>query len=67
MTLPSSELSDAAPTPVNASVVFTVNKPCPVRGGCSCIGICQETMEVVAAADYWRVVGERDEARRSAV
>jgi hypothetical protein len=32
--------------------------------GCGCTGGCQELIEVVPAHLFWRVVGERDEARR---
>jgi hypothetical protein len=32
--------------------------------GCGCTGRCHELIDVVPADVYWRVVGERDEARR---
>ena len=44
-----------------------VERGCPAAAagvGCGCTGRCHELIDVVPAADYWRVVGERDEARR---
>lgn len=38
--------------------------PAPVGVGCACLGTCHELIDVVPADVYWRVVGERDEARR---
>lgn len=45
--------------------VIRVERGCPnPEIGCACIGTCHELMDVVPVAEYWRVVGERDEARR---
>lgn len=47
------------------SPVIRVEQGCPnVLVGCACTGRCHELIDVVPAAEYWRVVGERDEARR---
>lgn len=44
-----------------------VPRGCPnAPSGCCCTGACQELIDVVPADEYWRVVGERDEARRTA-
>jgi hypothetical protein len=49
------------------SPVISVEQGCPnAPVGCACTGRCHELIDVVPAADYWRVVGERDEARRRA-
>lgn len=47
--------------------VIQLRKNCPANEaglGCACIGTCHELIDVVPAAEYWWVVGERDEARR---
>lgn len=47
--------------------VIQLRKNCPVNEagvGCACFGACHELIDVVPAAEYYRVVGERDEARR---
>lgn len=49
------------------SPVIRVRRNCPANEagvGCACIGTCEELIDVVPAQEYWRVVGERDEARR---
>lgn len=48
------------------SPVIRVEQGCqaPEHVGCACTGRCHELIDVVPAAEYWRVVGERDEARR---
>jgi hypothetical protein len=46
--------------------VIRVERGCPAPAGvgCGCFGACHELIDVMPAADYWQVVGERDEARR---
>jgi hypothetical protein len=51
----------------STSPVIQVERGCPAAElgvGCACLGTCHELIDVVSADVYWRVVGERDEARR---
>jgi hypothetical protein len=51
----------------STSPVIQVERGCDAHRagvGCGCTGQCHELIDVVPADVYWRVVGERDEARR---